>query len=269
MYFTPDELASQLKAVQGLRFLPAYREEIIPLIDLTRLHKEDTAENMAVFAQGAVTAYGKVAALCVYPRFVKQMASLLKESDVKIATVVNFPSGNESIQQVLQEIQYSIAEGAEEIDVVFPYQTYLKGHEEDAIALIRHCKTVCSTHCLKVILETGALKEPFIIAKATKAVVRAGADFVKTSTGQYPEGASLEAAAVILLTLSKISTHINHPVGLKVSGSIREPLQAWQYVQLAKNILGESWVNPTHFRIGASHLLTRLIEENTPQTKSL
>lgn len=236
-------------------------KEIIGLIDLTNLDsnvppfEKGGAGGMLEFTQKAITPHGHVAAICIYSCFVKEAASLLKASSIKLVTVANFPEGNHSLVDVLNEIKQSISDGAEEIDVVFPYQAYLNGDREQAIAFVVRCKQQCGDVTLKVILETGALQDASLIANAAHDVIVAGADFVKTSTGKIPQGATLAAATAIL----KAIKNSHRPVGLKVAGGIREPQQAMQYIELAKSIMGETWPTPQTFRIGASSLLDKLI----------
>jgi deoxyribose-phosphate aldolase len=227
--------------------------EWLSYLDLTRLEETDTAETITALCQKAVTPYGKVAAVCVYPRFVKQVTALLKEKNIKCATVLNFPQGSAAQTVVLEELRHSMEAGAEELDVVFPYQAYVAGQESTALALIQACKTAAANAALlKVIIETGALQDLALIAKVTEAVILAGADFVKTSTGKMIPGATLEASRVILATIKKVSVRLGRPVGFKAAGGIREPQQAAQYLALAKEILGASAVSPQNFRIGTS-----------------
>jgi deoxyribose-phosphate aldolase len=136
----------------------------------------------------------------------------------------------------------------------------LAGERHYAKDYIETCKAACGeTITLKVILETGALNDPALIADACFDVFSVGADFVKTSTGKISEGATLEAAATMLLVIKHMQPQVKHTLGLKVSGGIREVQQAAQYVELADAILGRDWVTPQTFRIGASKLIDALV----------
>ncbi|MDR3478095.1 MAG: deoxyribose-phosphate aldolase [Gammaproteobacteria bacterium] len=234
---------------------PQWLKRILSLMDLTSLNSSDTKESIAALCQKAVTPNGHVAAVCCYPEFVSEAAAALKGTPVKIATVANFPLGTDYMQDVLANIRDAIALGANEVDVVFPYERYLGGERALAKDLVRECKKVCGKDViLKVILETGVLNKPSLIADASKAVIEAGADFIKTSTGKAEVGATLMAAAVILLTIKEMEM----PVGLKVAGGIREVEDALEYIDLANKIMGSAWVTPQRFRIGASQLIERL-----------
>ncbi|HSW71120.1 MAG TPA: deoxyribose-phosphate aldolase, partial [Gammaproteobacteria bacterium] len=190
--------------------------------------------------------------------FAKQVAAFLKGSGIKLAVVANFPHGGSELPPVLQEIEHSLEAGAQEIDLVFPYQAFLAGEHAPSLNFVKQCKAAAGLTTLKVILETSALSDLNLIAEATQMVVMAGADFVKTSTGKLPQGATLEAAAVILLTLKKLIPNFNRTLGFKAAGGIQDPQQAAQYLSLAKNIMGLTWPTPQTFRLGASQLLAKL-----------
>lgn len=230
------------------------------LMDLTSLNEADTEASIATFIQAARSPLGEVAAVCVYPRFVSLVSAEFAGSSVQTATVVNFPSGDEPLDQVLASISLALQEGATEIDVVFPYLRYLAGERHYAQSFVAACKAACGEGVLlKVILETGALQDNAIIADAAYDALVNGADFVKTSTGKIPEGASLAAAAVMLLVVKHMQPKVQRPLGVKVSGGIRTPAVAAQYVALADQILGKGNVTPATFRIGASQLVQALL----------
>lgn len=227
-------------------------KELIPFIDLTSLNETGTPKSLTAFCQKAVTSFGTVAAVCVCPNFVSYVASLLP--NIPVATVVNFPNGNEEYPQVCQQIAKSIADGASEIDVVFPYQDYLLGKREKAMQFVSACKKQAGRRLLKVILETGAFKQPSLIKQAAQDVIHAGADFVKTSTGKISVGATLEVAEIILYAIQDTGS----TAGLKISGGIREPYQALAYFDLVKSKMGKEWISPATFRIGSSQLIDNL-----------
>lgn len=225
---------------------------ILPLIDLTSLNDDDNVEVIKDLCQKAITPYGKVAAVCVYPSFVKLAKDCLHKTHLKIATVCNFPTGEQKIKTVLQETQRAIANGADEIDLVIPYKDYLTGNSKTTINLVSECKKICGTDILlKVILETGALIKPKIIIAASTDVIAAGADFLKTSTGKIPVNATPEAAQLMLTVIH----HSIRQVGFKAAGGIRTVEQAAEYLKIADQIMGKDWVFPQTFRFGASSLL--------------
>lgn len=232
----------------------------IPLIDLTALSETDTESSIAALCEKAVTPLGQVAALCVYPQFVPMVAARFAGSATKVATVVNFPDGQLPLTEVLVDISRALQDGANEIDVVMPYHRYLAGERHYLHDFVAACRAACGLDAtLKVILETGALLDPAIIADASYDVLGAGADFIKTSTGKISQGATLEAAATMLLVIKHATPQLKHPVGLKVSGGIRDWQQAANYVALADTIMGGGFVTPATFRMGASQLLDNLL----------
>lgn len=236
--------------------MPFSKKKLLSLIDLTSLNDSDSSESITALCQKAVTSLGHVAAVCVYPQFVKKASSLLVGTPVKIATVVNFPHGTDPLDLVSELIQQVVHDGAQEVDVVFPYSEYLAGHKFAARDFIKTCKEQCGEHILlKVILETGALQDPEVIAEVAREAVEAGADFLKTSTGKIAVGATLEAAQAMLMVIKES----DRLVGLKVSGGVRTIEQAEKYISLAEQIMGEGWVSPETFRIGASQLADEIL----------
>jgi deoxyribose-phosphate aldolase len=223
-------------------------EKIIALLDLTRLQDHDTPEAILELCQRGHSAWGPVASLCVYPRFV----SLVKQhSDLAVTTVVNFPTGHETLETVCHDIEHAIAAGADEIDIVTPYHVYLGETGDDPVAFLTECRRACGTKIMKVILETGALLTAERIEQASRDAVTAGADFLKTSTGKIGTGATLEAAQVMLNVIKTTP----RTVGLKLSGGIRTLEQARDYLHLIESIMGTEWICRDHVRFGTSQLL--------------
>lgn len=222
---------------------------MLSFIDLTSLNENDTPETITALCHQAKSSDTSPAAVCVFPHFVEHAVSLLKGSGIKIATVANFPSGENTLESVMHSIQQSIKNGAEEIDVVFPYRAYLSGNKKYSCHFIQSCKEGCGESIvLKVILETGALQELSLISDASELLIDVGADFLKTSTGKISIGATLPAAEVMLQSIKKSRKN----VGFKASGGIRTLAQATEYRELANQIMGKAWVTPAHFRIGTS-----------------
>lgn len=255
-----EVIKQHIETVTPIEVTPEWRRRLYGMVDLTSLNETDTEASIASFGEKAISPLGHVAAVCVYPDFVRQMAAQFADSPVRVATVVNFPEGNDSLETVLVQIGRAIQDGANEIDVVFPYMRYLAGEQHYCQSFITACKAACgeSVH-LKVILETGALLGPAMIADVSFDALSAGADFIKTSTGKIPEGATLEAAATMLLVIRHVEQQLGRRLGLKVSGGIRSIQQAASYVMLADQIMGKSWVTPETFRIGASKLVDELL----------
>jgi deoxyribose-phosphate aldolase len=207
----------------------------------------------------AISTVGQVAAVCVYPQFVATARGLLAGTTVNIATVANFPQGVASIDEVLLAIDQALKAGAQEIDVVFPYQRYLAGDTEVAQEFVSQCKKACGDKLLKVILETGAFEDLSVLEQAAITAVNGGADFLKTSTGKIPVGATPKTAEVLLSVIKKMQPTVATQLGFKASGGVRTIEQAAGYIALANQILGAEWVTPKTFRLGASQLLDAVL----------
>lgn len=230
-------------------------KKVLSLIDLTSLNNDDTPEIIDCLCKKAVNSFGHVAAVCVYPKFVAQAKKLLNNSPVKIATVTNFPTGGQPLEDVLAQTKTALMDGADEIDMVIPYQAYLAGEQQVVKNYITASKKVCGTKALKVILETGALADSRVIAEVSRIAILAGADFLKTSTGKISIGATLEAAQVMLEAIKESGK----PVGFKASGGVKTVKQAADYLYLAEEIMGEKWVSSNTMRFGASSLLDDIL----------
>ena len=255
-------LCNNFKLKEILTSLPTLSPRIIaqrslPLLDFTRLDEFDDLATINELCQNPAVQNSQVAAVCVYPQFVEFAYQQLKTTQVKLATVANFPYGDQPLGQVEQEINHSLAGGANEIDVVIPYQRIMAGDIQSSINLLQACRMICRQHTLKVILETGVLKTPELILQASELAIQSGANFLKTSTGKSRVNATLEAAALMLLSIKESG----RVIGFKASGGIQTLEQAGQYLALADYIMGKDWVSPQSFRFGASRLLTAIVAE--------
>ena len=256
------DLATLISQAQQATMTAEWQTLALRCLDLTSLNADDTEDDIRTLCQRAVTPMGNVAAVCIAPEFVDYVKREAVDPQINIATVANFPSGAETPIDVLENIKDALFDGADEIDLVLPYLQYLAGDTTAAIALVEKAKIVCGTKKLKVILETGMLKDPAIIAAASRDCLQAGADFLKTSTGKVSIGATLDAAAVMLLAIKDYQQKHDRCVGFKASGGVRTAEDAAQYLKLAELIMGESWVSPKTFRLGASSLLDALLATN-------
>lgn len=224
-------------------------EQLIHSIDLTLLDEQAPIESLFQLYQDA--RINKVAAVCVYSQHLFRQLNT-----IRLATVINFPQGNEELIMSLKSIEKAIQSGANEIDYVLPYRRYLDGEQQETLnqcrAVIESCKKNNLT--LKIILETGAFPELQNIYEVSSSLIELGCDFLKTSTGKIPQGASIPAAFTILSAIKDSGVDC----GLKVSGGVKTPLQAFNYAKLAELVLGKK-INKTWFRIGASSLLGELL----------
>ncbi|MRI35487.1 deoxyribose-phosphate aldolase [Endozoicomonas sp. OPT23] len=239
----------------------AAAQRAINLMDLTTLNDSDTDDTIIQLCHDAKSPAGNTAAICVYPRFIPIARKTLKEigaEHIRIATVTNFPHGNPDIDIAIAETKAAVAYGADEVDVTFPYKSLMAGDEKIGYELVKACKEACGSDAdLKVIIESGVLKTPELIRRASEISIDAGADFIKTSTGKTPENATLEAAEVMLTVISEK----DKSVAFKASGGVRDAEMAHRYLTLATGIMGEDWITSEQFRFGASSLLPNLLNE--------
>lgn len=230
----------------------------ISLLDLTSLNASDTSHDISQLCHKAKA--HQVAAVCVYPEFVGFAREMLNNTDVSVATVVNFPHGDGSLDQLVEATETALAFGAHEIDLVLPYRQLMQGDLDFCREMLGAVKQASHNFALlKVIIESGELKSPKLINQACELCLQSDVDFIKTSTGKVKENATLEAAGLIL----KAIRQSGKACGFKASGGIRTADQAFSYIQLARSIMGEDWVTPRNMRFGASSLLDSLLGQTS------
>jgi deoxyribose-phosphate aldolase len=242
--------------------LTAAAQRALNLMDLTTLNEDDTDAKVIALCHQAKSPAGNTAAVCIYPRFIPIARKTLHEQgtpDIRIATVTNFPHGNDDLEIALAETRAAIAYGADEVDVVFPYRALMAGNEQVGFEMVKQCKEACAAAnvLLKVIIETGELKQDALIRKASEIAIKAGADFIKTSTGKVPENATLHSAELMMTVIAEMG--VGKDVGFKPAGGVKTAEDAAQYLALADRLLGREWADSRHFRFGASSLLASLL----------
>lgn len=240
----------------------AAAQRALQLMDLTTLNDDDTDEKVIALCRQAKSPAGNTAAICIYPRFIPVARKALREQgtpEIRIATVTNFPHGNDDLDIAVAETCAAIAYGADEVDLVFPYRALMAGNRQIGFDMVKACKELCGVSgvLLKVIIESGELKDPALIHTASEIAIDAGADFIKTSTGKVPVNATPETAAIMLSVIR--DKGVQQQVGFKPAGGVRTAEDAAHYLQLADDILGAGWADARHFRFGASSLLASLL----------
>lgn len=232
-------------------------------LDLTELGDSCTAADVDALcakAQGHVPGSASdaprlppVAAVCVWPAFVAQARAALPDT-IRVAAVVNFPGGDQPLDSVCAQVQQIREGGGQEVDCVLPYRAWMAGDAEQARALVRAVRQASEGLTLKLILESGAFSDDTLLRAACDMALAEGVDFLKTSTGKIPQGASLSAAEVLL---SAMAAHpASDRLGFKPSGGIRTVADVRAYAQAVQAHLGASALVPARFRIGASGLWT-------------
>ena len=239
-------------------------------IDLTTLSSPDTQSSVRKFVQRVndfdnnYPQYKNVAAICTYANFADVVRNALDVDAVKVAVCsANFPSSQAHLEVKTAETALAIADGADEVDIVFNLGLYFDNNYEDLCDEISEIKQACGDKHLKVILETGALKTAEHIRNASVLAMYSGADFIKTSTGKIYDGASVEAAYVMCRCIKEYYEKHGEMIGFKASGGISTTEDAIKYYTIVKEVLGEKWLTNEYFRIGASRLANALFIDIT------
>jgi len=238
----------------------------IRCIDLTTLEGKDSEGRVRSLCAKAVTPRPEwpnvpsVAAVCVYPNLVPVAKDALSGTNVKVASVATaFPSGLSSLDVKLADTAAAIASGADEIDMVIDRGAFLSGKYHAVHDEIVAVKALCGDVHLKVILETGELGTYDNIRFASDLALEAGADVIKTSTGKVGTNATPATALAMCEALRDFARRTGEQRGLKVAGGIRTTKSALAYLVIVKETLGDAWLTPERFRIGASSLLDDLL----------
>ncbi len=235
----------------------------VSMMDLTTLEGSDTPGKVAHLCQKARSPMDArfrcppCAAVCVYPSMVPHALKGVAGAPVRVASVATaFPSGQSPIHLKLDDVRFAVSEGAHEIDMVIDRGAFLSGNfakVEDDIAAVR---SACGHAHLKVILETGELKTLDNIRLASAIAIRAGAHFIKTSTGKVSPAATMPVTLVMLEAIRDHFLATGTKIGMKPAGGIRSAKEALHYLVMVKETLGDAWLTPDLFRFGASSLLT-------------
>ena len=236
------------------------------MIDLTTLEGSDTPGKVrhlcakAVCPDPARPEIPSCAAVCVYPSLVGVAAAALEGSGVAVASVATgFPAGQTSLKVKVDETREAVAAGATEIDMVISRDAYLRGDDKQVAREIEAVKEACGAAHLKVILETAELPTYAHVRHASELAIAAGADVIKTSTGKSTAGAT---PGVVLVMLEVVRDHFERTgqvIGVKAAGGVSTTKAAMHMLVLVKETLGDEWLTPDRFRIGASSLLNDLL----------
>jgi deoxyribose-phosphate aldolase len=277
-----DEIRVNLSAVERrTATLPARRSvkkdaqaawllKAVSCIDLTTLNGDDTegrvrrlcAKARQPIREDLLQALGMgdhkitTGAICVYHRFVAAAVDALKGSGIPVAAVsTGFPAGLVPHDVKLREIEASVKDGAQEIDIVVTREYVLTGNWKALYDEMRDFRQACGDAHVKAILATGDIKTMKNIAKASMVCMMAGADFIKTSTGKESSNATLPVSLVMLRMIRDYYERTGYKIGFKPAGGISAAKDVLNYQILMKEELGRPWLEPSLFRVGASSLL--------------
>jgi len=238
----------------------------VSMMDLTTLEGKDTPGKVAFLCRKAMQPadprYGvpSCAAVCVYPNLVRVAKRFLGTSGVKVASVATaFPTGLMPLDLKLAEVRRASGDGADEIDMVIDRGIFLAGDFNRVFDEIAATKEACGGAHLKVILETGELQTYDNVRLASEIGMRAGADFIKTSTGKIAPAATIPVTLVMLEAIRDYFYETGLRIGMKPAGGIRNAKQALAYLVMVKETLGDDWLTPDLFRFGASTLVNDVL----------
>ncbi|MDY6277179.1 MAG: deoxyribose-phosphate aldolase [Bacteroidales bacterium] len=261
---------------------PEVLKSCFSMMDLTTLRTNDTAEGVEKLVR-KVNAYRKdypdyplPASVCVYPNFAK-VVSTVRDTPELHATCVSacFPSSQSFLPVKLLECELAVKDGADEIDIVLPLSTFLAGDYDAVRAELRAIRETVDKAgagrkiTLKVILETGLLVSPELIADASFLAMEEGADFIKTSTGKVEVNATPMAAYVMCECIKAFFEKTGKKVGFKPAGGVSTAREAVCYYTIVNSILGRDWLNKDLFRFGVSRLANNLLSAIEKKTVSI
>jgi deoxyribose-phosphate aldolase len=239
-------------------------------IDLTSLNATDNESNIKKLCE-KINNFHKfpryvgipnVAAICVFPSQIKTVTNNLHSRYVKIASAAGgFPASQTFIKIKVAEAKSCIEAGANELDVVLSVGSFLNGDHQSVFNELVAIRNYSQDVILKVILETGALESPKNIKYASILAMEAGADFIKTSTGKGYPPATKEAVFVMAMAAKEFFSKTGKKIGIKPAGGIKTGKQATEFMAIVEAVLGNEWMTPDLFRIGASSLANNLLAE--------
>jgi len=242
-------------------------EFCISCMDYTTLKLTDTEESVKNFVADLLKKLKKfnlkeIAAICVFPNFAGIVREALKATDIQTDVVAgSFPNSQTFTEIKLAECKMAIAAGAQEVDVVISVGDMLEKKYDKVFRELKAIRKVCEGVRLKVILETGELKDVETIFNASLIAIYAGADFIKTSTGKVPVNATPESVYVMCEAIKQYYAQTGKRIGLKVAGGVSKAQNAIRYLTIVNHVLGSAWLTPDYFRIGASQLMDDVLKE--------
>lgn len=261
-----DTVNKIYKSINELVNKPSYTADISLIyscMDVTDLSSSSTDSKIKEFCQSIVDDVKKItwpAAVCFYPSKLQIAKDYFTGTPVKIACVAaGFPHGQIDLKSKLFEIQELLQKGVDEIDVVINVPDALQGNIDKIAEEIKSIKSLMNKIKLKVIIEVNILNDLNLIYKVSRTCLNAGSDCIKTSTGKEGSVASPEAAIAMSLAIKEYYEKSGQKKAIKVAGGISDISAASIYIEIVREILGEDWLTPELFRIGASRLRNNLI----------
>lgn len=240
-------------------------KRIFSLIDLTSLNTQDNDKkilNLVHKANGLKSVYPDmpdVAAICIYPPFVKLVKDNISRGISVAAVSAGFPSSQTYLSVKLAECEIATNKGADELDIVLSLGKFFERDFTHCSTEINLIKEAISPAHLKVILESGLMDELSDVYNASILALKSGADFIKTSTGKDKKAADPVSVYVMCQAIKDHYEETGFKAGIKPAGGISTPEDAITYYAVVSEVLGEEWLDNKLFRIGASRLANNLL----------
>ncbi len=258
----PENLQDHVDAARLAKPNAEIARLALDCLDLTSLKGDESNTDIQNLCEAA--AKHNLASVCIYPQHVKQAAQLLKGTNIRIATVINFPDGIHrtgksdliNAQTIHEDIAQAITDGATQVDIVFPYGAFLAGATQYAQDAMMAAHKAAGSTPLKIIMETSEFDNFETFRQACLIAAMAGPQALKTSTGKSaPDPQKLEKSALMMAIAAA-----HAPMGVKISGEVKTEEDCARYITLAQNLMEMDEIKPERFRFGASSLLGRLLD---------
>lgn len=267
-----EDIEKRIKAIHDNLnhwMTPEVLKRCLGMTDLTSLKSTDTYSGITRLVQKVNSfqeqfpGFPLPASICVYPNFAATVKNTLTAAGVHTTVVAGcFPASQSFVEVKVLESRMAVQNGADEVDIVLALNSFLDGNLitcENEIKAVRDA--VGETTILKVILETGALKDPERIREASFLAMESGADFIKTSTGKMEPAATPFAAIIMCDCIKEYYVKTGRKVGFKPAGGISTAKDAAAYYAITDTILGQEWLNPKLLRFGASRVANSILSE--------
>ncbi|HCN13403.1 deoxyribose-phosphate aldolase [Alistipes sp.] len=262
-----DAEVARIRAIAGRNHNAEVYKFCYSAIDLTTLSCNDSVQSVTEFARKAAEFnlqyphIPNVASICIYPSFVETVGLAVDGTPLRITSVGGgFPAAQTFLEVKALEVAMAVENGADEVDIVLNVGRMLTGEWDEAANEVEAIRAeLDSDVVLKVIIESGALRTPELIRRASLLSMLAGADFVKTSTGKIDVAATPEAAVVMCRAIRDYYEATGRRVGFKAAGGVRTAEDAALYYTIVEETLGREWLTTDLFRIGASSAANNIL----------
>ncbi|MCQ2059439.1 MAG: deoxyribose-phosphate aldolase [Bacteroidaceae bacterium] len=242
-------------------------KKIYSCIDITTLKNEDNEESVLALTESINNLCNEhpniknVASICIFPYFTKQVSETLEVDDVKITVVSGgFPYSQTYMEVKTIETRLALLDGANEIDIVMPLGLFEDGNWEEISDQISEIKEICQENTLKVILQTGLMKDAKTIKQAALLAMYSGADFIKTSTGKDGDIATPQAVLVMCRAIKEYYQRTGRKVGIKIAGGMKTPADAFMFYSIVEKELGKEWLEKEYLRFGTSSVANKILD---------